>query len=208
MALAIVGCIDESPTPVVFDQELESTTFRNRLLTPVILFRNGDVLDTLAAQTTLTYPLGVKGVIMHSWRILAPLGNDARPAGIEPTVDIGIQYAINADYTIDNESVPGETIFTPRIGNFSSRDLRLTANYREDDQFATSLVIPRNTLSSLTHSPYFYWHSSSNIYLDDVAGPATYRFSRDTSDGERPLILDDSSRTYEGAGATLPLVAN
>ncbi len=204
--LILIGCMEQSGTPVVFDQVLESTTFRNRLLSPVILFRNDEVLDTLEARTDITYPLGAKGVFRHQWRILAPPGRDSRPAGIEPTVDLSVQYAINAEYIIDNESVPGNTIFTPRVANLSNRDLRIIANYRETDEFRSSLVIPRNTNLSLTHSPYYYWHSSSNILLEDANGPGGYFFSQDTLDGFGLLILDDSSRTYEGAGATLPLV--
>lgn len=199
------GCIDESPTPVVFDQVLQSTTFRNQLLTKVVLFRNGAVLDTLGAQTSRSYVLGKKGVFTHAWRIVAPLDNNHNPAGIEPYVDLNVQYAINAEYTINNESVPSETIFTPRIANLSVYDLRLTVNWNESDQFQTNFIIPRSSTTSLTNAPYYYWNSSSNVRLDGTNGPATYIFSRDSTQSARELRLDDSTSTFKGAGATIPV---
>lgn len=210
LGLGLASCMEESPNPVVFDQVLQSTTLRNRLLTPIIIFRNGRPIDTLEARTDRSYPLGEKGVFRHAWRILAPLGIDGRPAGIEPTGELGIQYAINAEYTVENDDAPGGTIFTPRIANLTGYDLNLTANYQESDEFRSTLVIRRNQNLSLTHSPYFYWNSNSNIVLDEIGGPGVYYFERDTTGNNgnsRYLEIDDSSTTYEGSGVTMPLVA-
>lgn len=210
LGLGIAACIDESPNPVVFDQVLQSTTLRNRLLTPIIIFRNSTPIDTLEARTDRSYPLGEKGVFRHAWRILAPVGLDGKPAGIEPTGELGIQYAINAEYIIENDDAPGGTIFTPRVANLTGFDLNLTANYHESNEFRSTLVIARNQNISLTHSPYFYWHSSSNIVVDEIGGPGVYYFQRDTSGisgSARYLQIDDSTSSYKGAGVTMPLVA-
>ncbi|KXK57183.1 MAG: hypothetical protein IPM61_03045 [Chlorobi bacterium] len=210
LGLAFAACMEESPNPVVFDQVLQSTTVRNRLLTPVIIFRNGAAIDTLEARTDRSYPLGQKGVFRHAWRILAPLGIDGKPAGIEPTGELGIQYAINAEYTIEYDDAPGGTIFTPRIANLTGYDLNLTANYQESDEFRSTLVIPRNQNIPLTHSPYFYWNSNSNIVVDAIGGPGVYYFKRDTVGDHgtsRYLQIDDSTSSYKGAGVTMPLVA-
>jgi len=210
VSAGFVSCMEESPNPVVFDQVLQSTTVRNRLLTPVIIFRNSAPIDTLPARTDRSYALGQKGVFRHAWRILAPIGIDGKPAGIEPTGELGIQYAINAEYTIENDDAPGGTIFTPRVANLTGHDLNLTANYQEDDEFRSTLVIARNQNIQLTHSPYFYWNSSSNIVLDEIGGPGIYYFKRDTTgDGGRSrfLQIDDSTSSYNGAGLTMPLVA-
>ncbi|MCC7438998.1 MAG: hypothetical protein IT211_10945 [Armatimonadetes bacterium] len=209
-ALGVASCVDESPNPVVFDQVLQSTTLRNRLLTPIIIFRNSTPIDTLEARTDRSYPLGEKGVFRHAWRILAPRGIDGKPAGIEPTGELGIQYAINAEYTIANDDAPGGTIFTPRLANLTGFDLNLTANYQQSDEFRSTLIVPRNQNLSLTHSPYFYWHSNSNIVVDEIGGPGVYYFERDTTGNNgssRYLQIDDSTTTYEGAGVTMPLVA-
>jgi hypothetical protein len=203
-AALLGGCVENSPTIATFDQELESTTFDNRLLTPIILYRDGNVLDTLPARDQRTYAIGRRGVIRHAWRILPPIDSRGRKAGIEPYVELGVQYRLNANYRLDDEAVPGWTIFTPRILNASPDNLRLIVNYHEDEEFNTDYYIRSNSNSSLTHAPYYYWHRSSNVIL--AGGIYTYSFSRqDTNDFRRLRISDSSS--VEGAGLTEPLLA-
>lgn len=197
------GCVEESPTPVVFDQELKSVTFDNRLFTPILIFRDNVILDTLLAEQTRTFPLNRKGIVRHAWQILPPTGVSGRSAGIAPYVDLGIQYGINAYYTIRNTSVPGRTIFTPRIANFSPYDLRLDVNYNESDEFITDYVIRRADITGDTHAPYFYWHISSNIYLDPLAVSGYYAYFRNGT-GDSVLALETGPR-YGDAGATIPI---
>lgn len=199
----LAGCVEESPVTVVFDQELKSVTFENRLFTPLVLYRDGAVLDTLRAEETRTYPLNRRGIVRHAWQIIPPRGVSGNPAGISPYVDLGVQYAIEARYTIRNTSVPGETIFTPRIANFTLDDLWLVVNYDEEDEFLTNYILRRNQITSDTHAPYFYWNSGSNIYLDPVNSPGFYRFSRNDS-GDYGLELDNGAR-FGDAGATTPI---
>lgn len=199
----LAGCVEESPVAVVFDQELKSVTFENRLFTPLVLYRDGSVLDTIGAEETRTYPLNKKGIVRHAWQILPSRGTSGKPAGISPYVDLGVQYAIEARYVIRHTSVPGETIFTPRIANFTIDDLWLVVNYDEEDEFITNYILQRNQITSDTHAPYFYWNSNSNIYLDPVNVPGFYRFSRNDS-GDYGLELDNGAR-FGDAGATLPI---
>lgn len=200
---SFIGCVEESPTPVVFDQELKSVTFENRLFTPILIFRDGMVIDTLSAIESRTFPLNRRGIIRHGWQIVPPRGVTGRIAGISPYIDLGIQYDIEAHYTIRSTSVPGHTIFTPSIANFSLYDLRLDVNYGQEDEFLTDYVIPRYDITSETHAPYFYWHSNSNIYLDLVGGLGYYRYSRKDS-GEFGLKLE-TGPYYGDAGATSPI---
>lgn len=201
--LAVPGCVEESSIPVVFDQELNSVTFENRLFTPVAVFRDNVVLDTLPALHRRTYPIHRKGIIRHAWKIVPVLGENGRVAGIQPLVDLGTQFSIDAEYILTSNSVPGETIFTPRIANFSPFDLNLHANYREEDEFWTDYVIPRNGITNDVHAPYFYWHARSNVYLHALGASGGYLYSRlDT--GEYALELD-ATVYYRDAGATLPI---
>ena len=178
-------------------------TFDNRLFTPIAIFRDNVVLDTVQAEEVRTFPINRKGVIRHAWKIVPPKGVLGRAAGIEPYVDLGIQYAIDARYTITRSSVPGETIFTPLIANFSSYDLQLYANYGVDDEFQSDYVLPRGGIMPTDHAPYYYWNSNSNIYLDRIGGVGYYTFSRSDT-GIYELRLDDSPR-YGDAGATIPI---
>jgi len=73
LALALLaGCVEESSTIVTFDEVLESATFTNRLLAPVVIFRDGVPYDTLPARSTQLYPIGKKGVVRHAWQLIAP----------------------------------------------------------------------------------------------------------------------------------------
>jgi hypothetical protein len=203
-ALLVASCVEESPTVATFDQVLESTTFDNRLFAPVILFRDGLVLDTLAARTQRSYAIGRRGAIRHAWQILAPYDSRGQKAGIEPHVELGVQYKLNADYVIDYESVPDGTIFTPRVLNASPYDLRLIVNQGVDDQFYTWYIIRANSNSSLDHAPYFYWHDRSNVVLD--GGLYAYSFSRVDTNELRRLRISDSVYA-RGSGLTEPLLA-
>jgi hypothetical protein len=202
---AIAGCVEQSTNPVVFDQILESTTVENKLLTPIQIFRNGAVLDTLPARTTRTYPLNRKGIFGHAWRIIAPLDANGRRAGIEPRDTFGLQYQVAVRYVVTNET--HRTIFTPRIANLSFRDVRLTANRYEADEFVTSYVIPSNSVSSVTHAPYYYWNERSNVELTALGAGYRYFFSRlDTNfRGEPAIELESNSSQYDGSGVTRPL---
>jgi hypothetical protein len=202
--ILLAGCIEQSTTPVVFDQVLESTTFDNRLLTPVVIFRDNAVLDTLPATTSKTYALGRKGVVTHAWQIIAPRDIYGLPAGIEPRVTIGVQYPVRATYTIDNDAISGHTIFTPRIANLSQWNLRLTANYSESDQFATNYVIYSNSNTPLDHAPYYYWNSSSNVLLTATNGFGSYLIERSDTVESRRLVLDDAS-SFRGSGVSKPI---
>lgn len=197
------GCVEESSVPVAFDQELESATFDNRLYTPIAIFRDNQLLDTLPALQRRRYAINQKGIIRHAWKIVPARGENGRIAGVEPYVELGTQFDIRAEYIITNNSVPGEVLFTPRVANFSPYNLQLFANFREEDEFWTDYVIPRSGITDDTHAPYFYWNSRSNVYLEQVGRSAGYVFSRlDT--GVFGLALDNSLRHRE-AGATLPI---
>ncbi len=205
--LVLAGCVEDVSAPVVFDVVLESTTFVNRLRTPVAIIRNGLVIDTLAAGTTRIYPIGHRGPVRHSWRVIAPEDDQGRKWSEEPMVNLGIQYRVDEQYRIDN-GAPEQTIFTPRISNFTFERLRLIVNEGEDDERSTNYVIPPNSLSELTHAPYFYWNSSSNVVLQSLSTSRDWRFSRSDS-GDAHLELDDSyfggDDTLDGAGVTKPL---
>lgn len=208
--MGTAGCVEESSTIVTFDTELESTTFNNRLLTPLVLYRDGEVLDTLPASQQRTYGIGRKGVIRHAWKIIAPLDRYGRKAGVEPYMDLGVQYVLAANYRIDNESLSegpfsfGKTLFTPLVANFSPWPLRLIVNYQEEDQVITDYIIPRSIDSQLAHSPYFYWHSQSNVRLESTTSWNYYFITRlDTNEG-RQLQLDDLSSS-DGTGRTVPI---
>lgn len=207
--MSITGCVEESPTIVTFDVELESTTFTNRLLTPLVLYRDGTVLDTLPASQQRTYTIGRKGSVRHAWRIIAPLDRYGRKAGVEPYVDLGVQYALNASYRIDNEALEegiffGKTLFTPLIANYSPWPLRLIVNYQEDDQVITDYIIPRSIDSQLVHAPYFYWHSESNVRLESTTNWNYYFITRLDTNENRQLQLDDSP-SADGTGRTIPI---
>lgn len=213
MALAVVGavgCVEESSTIVTFDTELESTTFNNRLLTPLVLYRDGEVLDTLPASQQRTYSIGRKGVIRHAWKIIPPLDRYGRKAGVEPYVDLGVQYVLNANYRIDNESMEqgpfssSKTLFTPLVANFSPWPLRLIVNYQEDDQVITDYIVPRDISAQLSHAPYFYWHSRSNVRLESTTSWNYYFITRLDTNEDRQLRLDEISSS-DGTGRTVPI---
>ncbi len=201
------GCIDESPLPVVFDQVLESTTFTNRLLAPVVLFRNGVVLDTLPRLTTRTYAIGEKGVFEHAWRLISPRSPSGAPYGEEPFVDLGIQYRIRDVVEIRNQA-GGETLFTPRIFNATFFTIRLAwVNVDESDERFVGLPIFANESTSIDNAPYFYWNSSSNVVIDDVTGFRVWIASReDTNDWGDPQLELTDEVGFDGTGATEPLV--
>lgn len=204
MIIGASSCVDQSPTIAVFDQILESTQVTNKLLAPIIVYRNGVPLDTLPARTTRKYTLGKKGVFRHTWRLVPPRDLNGNKAGIDSLGDIGVQYSINADYTIDNGSLNGRTIFTPTLFNGGSFSLRLTINDRASDQVQTNLIIAPN--QSLQGAPYYYWNSNSNVRVDATNGQAYYIFTRNDTNEARRLTIDDTTSAYRGAGRTFPLV--
>lgn len=208
LATAAVGCVEESSTIVTFDTELESTSFNNRLLAPVVLYRDAQVLDTLPARSSRFYPIGRKGPVSHSWRVIAPLDRSGNKAGVEPFVNLGVQYALAASYTIDNQigggPLSGETIFTPLVANFSPWPLRLIVNYDEDNQAITDYIIPRSIDDQLSHSPYFYWHGRSNVRLESTTSWNYYFITRLDTNEDRQLRLDETPGA-EGSGRTVPI---
>jgi hypothetical protein len=207
--LATAGCVNESPTVVVFDQELESVTFENKLFSPIRVFRDGSPLDTVPARSTKRYPINRKGIVRHSWSLMAPTDNTGRRLGVEPYIDLGIQYDIDAWHTITYKS-PGREIFTPRVGNSTADNVKLFyVNYRESDEFLVNLEIPAGHFVNLQHAPYYYWNSESNVYVQNLDRPATYRFNRDdtTAFGDPELDLSDSPE-YDDAGVTIPLIVD
>ncbi len=204
LALSAAGCVEESSTIVTFDTELQSTTFTNKLLAPVVIYRDGAVIDTLPAKSVRSYPLGRKGIVRHAWKLVTPLDRYGKKTGVEPSVDLGVQYLLVGDYTIDNESVPSKTLFTPMVANFSRWQLRLIANYEVDDQVYTDYVIPSDINLSLTHAPYFYWNSKSNVRLESTTNRNDYYFiSRLDTNSTTNLRLDTQSE-YSGSGRTVP----
>lgn len=204
LAMVLFGCVDSSPTIVTFDQQLESTTFNNQLFAPVVIFRNDSLLDTLGARQSRSYAIDRRGAIRHTWQLIAPRGSTGQPAGIEPRVDLGVQYKLNAVYTINNDAVPAGTIFTPRVLNASGYDLRLTVNFGVSDQFITDYYIRANANSSLTNAPYYYWNYQSNVLLS--GGLYTNSFSRTDTSAYRLLRISDSI-DVRGSGITEPLLA-
>ncbi|MBC8146260.1 MAG: hypothetical protein H7X80_11800 [bacterium] len=203
IASVFAGCIDESVNAVVFDQLLETTTFDNRLLARVVIYRDGTPIDTLNALKSETYPLYRKGAITHAWKLIAPIDNSGEPAGVEPYQSIGVQFKVRATYVIDNEALAEGTLFTPRIANLSPYSLRITANYGTQEQFPTNYTIPSNRVSPIDNAPYYYWISSSNILLSHPFG-GYYRIDRDDSTSTGILRLESNSR-YPGAGVTEPI---
>jgi hypothetical protein len=127
--------------------------------------------------------------------------------GVEPFIDLGVQYVIRGNYSITNESLSGRTLFTPRVLNTSFWNLQLTVNYQVEDPFYTDYIIPSNSIvptyiDSRAHAPYFYWNSNSNVVLDAVGSVITYYATRlDTNEAHR-LKLDDA---YPGSGLTTPI---
>ncbi len=214
VALLVIlgGCVEESSTIVTFDTQLESVAFTNRLLAPIAIYRDGLPFDTLAARGIRSYRIDRKGPVRHGWKLVSPVDRFGRKAGIEPFVDLGVQYMLNASYTIDNESIDdgslfgGRTIFTPIIANVTPWQLRLIVNYGEEDQVTTDYLVPRSLDSQLTHAPYFYWNSSSNVRLESLNSFDIYFYSREDTLAGRTLELSTSS-SYEGAGATKTLIA-
>ena len=201
------SCVEESPVPVIFDQELESVTFENQLLSPIILFRNSQVLDTLEALSSRRYEIGQKGIMRHAWRLLAPRDGLGRVIGVEPYREMGVQYEINAHYTINNNSAD-RTLFTPRFANLSlDRILFFYANYREQDEFLVNKIYYPSEATSFEHAPYYYWNDDSNLYFDNLDRSRVYYFSRnDTlSNGEPELQLTDDF-SYRGSGLTEPII--
>lgn len=204
----LAGCVDEVATPAVFDVLLESTTFENRLRTPVAIIRDEVVIDTLAAGTARRYELGRRGPVRHAWQVIAPVDERGRKWSEEPRVSLGVQYQIDQRYQI-TASGPEQSIFTPRIVNLTFRELRLIVNEGEDDQRITDYTIPPNSISALVHAPYFYWHSSSNVVLQDRNSSREYVFRRSDTTLGRRLELQESflsgSDSLRGSGVTEPL---
>ncbi len=202
------GCVERSDTIVTFDEVLENTTFENRLLAPVVIYRDNAVLDTLPASTTRMYALGRRGPVLHAWKLVAPTDRFGKKAGVEPRIELGVQYELRARYTVDNSLSgtgidAGRTIFTPLVANFTQWPLRLIANYREEDQVITDYLIPRNIDSLLAFAPYFYWNSESNIRLESTTSSFVRFYSRlDTNEYE--LRMDNDSR-YSGTGRSVPI---
>ena len=207
LLLGLSGCVEQSPLPVVFDQVIESTTFSNRLLAPVVLYRNGAILDTLPRLTTRAYPIGEKGVFEHAWRLISPRSPSGSPYGEEPFVELGIQYNIRESIEIRNRA-GGETLFTPRIFNATFFTIRLAwVNLDDFDERFVGMPIFPNQSTSIDHAPYYYWNTSSNVVIDDQTGFRVWVASReDTNDfGEPQLELTDDVG-FDGTGATEPLI--
>lgn len=203
LSLVLSGCIGDSPLPVVFDQVLEATTVNNRLLSPVVIYRNGEVLDTLPSRTLRRYPIGEKGIFRHGWRLISPRNPSGVPYGIEPVSDLGIQYAIEESIEIRNRA-DGEEIFTPRIVNATFRTLRLAwVNFADFDERFVGLPLFRNEGTSIEHAPYFYWNSGSNVVIEDQGGFRVWVASREDTNsfGEPELELTDDP-WFSGSGAT------
>lgn len=212
LAASLGGCVEESATTVVFDQLLESTTFENRLLTRVVIFRDGLPMDTLESRQIGLYPIGRKGAIRHAWRILAPIDNSGNAAGVEPYEDLGVQYKVRASYLIDDDALREGTLFTPRIVNLTPYSLRITANYLATDPFSTNYTVAANAVipnlaSPTPNAPYFYWNSNSNIRLTDTRVGRVYEIFRTDSTSLGVLRLDNSS-LYEGTGLTEPIIVD
>lgn len=197
------GCVENASTIATFDTPLESTTFENRFLASIVVYRDGAVLDTIPARSTRYYPLGRVGPVRHSWRLIAPVDRFGKKAGVEPTVDLGVQYFISANYTIDNEGVPGKTLFAPMVANFTPYQIRLIANYDEDDEVYTDYLIPTDITTMLNNAPYFYWHSSSNVRLESITTSNRYELSRQDTVESRSLKIDGGAE-WRGSGRTIP----
>jgi hypothetical protein len=207
LLVGLYGCIEQSPLPVVFDQVIESTTFSNRLLAPVVLYRNGVILDTLPRLATRTYQIGEKGVFEHAWRLISPRSPSGAPYGEEPFVDLGIQYNIRESIDIRNQA-DGGTLFTPRIFNATFVTIQLAwVNFREFDERFVGMPIFPNQSTSIDHAPYYYWNTSSNVVIDDQVGFRVWIASREDTNafGEPQLELTNEAGFF-GTGATEPLV--
>jgi hypothetical protein len=212
LVFLLVGCVEDSSTVVTFDTQLESVTFTNNLLAPIAIYRDGAPFDTIPARGFRTYRLDKKGPIRHGWKLIAPTDRFGRKAGIEPFVDLGVQYPLNASYTIDNESVTdgslfGEhTIFTPIVANATPWSLRLIVNYQREDQVYTDYLIPRSLDSQFAYAPYFYWNQSSNVRLESINSFDVYFYTREDTLQGQTLELSTST-SFKGSGATKTLVA-
>ena len=210
--LALAGCVEDSSTVVTFDTQLESVAFTNQLLAPIAIYRDGAPFDTIPARSFRNYRIDKKGPIRHGWKLIAPTDRFGRKAGIEPFVDLGVQYPLNASYTIDNESVTdgslfgGHTIFTPIVANATPWALRLVVNYQREDQVYTDYLVPRSIDSQFAYAPYFYWNSTSNVRLESINSFDVYFFTReDTLQGQ--VLELSTSTSFKGSGATKTLVA-
>jgi len=208
------GCVEESSSVLTFDVDLESVTFNNHLHASAVLYQDGAVLDTIPAHQTRTYPIGRHGPIRYAWRLIAPYDRYGAKVGVEPYVDLGVQYRLRETYNITNDlpsgSQPkGGTIFTPIIVNTTSLyDVQLLVNYNEDDQVRTNYVIRHGSLITPDSAPYFYWHSTSNVRLESTTNSYYWYFSREdtTASGDPELRLDESLSEYRGTGRTNQLV--
>lgn len=216
LLVSLAGCVEESDTILTFDVDLESTTFHNHFYAPIVVYRDNEVLDTIPARATFTYHIGRHGPIHHAWRLISPYDRYGAKVGVEPYVDLGVQYRLRETYEITN-NLPGGaqpksgTLFTPYVVNTTALyDLRLTANEHEDDQVITNYIIPRSSIMSVDSAPYFFWHSTSNVELQSTTNSYYWRFSREdtTAAGEPEIYLDESRDEYEGTGRTNALIAN
>lgn len=203
LVILMAGCVEDASTVATFDTPLESTTFENRFLARVAIYRDGSILDTIPARSTRVYWIGKIGPVRHSWKLIAPLDRFGKKAGVEPTVDVGVQYLIRAIYTIDNEGVSGKTLFAPMVANFTPYQIRLIANYDEDDEVYTDYLIPADINTILTNAPYFYWHGSSNVRLESTTTSNHYELSRQDTVESRNLKMDNGEE-WEGSGRTVP----
>ena len=201
------GCLGESPNPVVFDQVIESTIFSNQLLSPVVVYRNGRVLDTLPSRTTRTYQIGQKGIFQHGWKLVSPRSPFGEPYGIEPFVDLGIQYNVN-DVVIITNTANGRTLFTPRIVNAWFGPITLiTVNGWASDRRDPGLTLFAGESTSLDHAPYYYWNATSDVVIGDVNGFHIWRASRvDTNEQGEPQLRLEEPGGYIGSGLTNTLV--
>ncbi len=205
--LLLAGCIEESSNPVVFDQVIESTTFTNHLLSPIVLYRNGITLDTLQSRSSQRYAIGAKGIFRHSWKLISPRNPTGARYGIEPIVELGIQYNINDQIDIRN-SANGRTIFTPRVLNASFRRVGISwVNLFEADERQVGILLEPNQGTDLLNAPYYYWIANSNVVIEEIGGFRRWIASRrDTnSDGEPQLQITDEPG-LGGSGASNPIV--
>lgn len=207
IALLVSSCVEMSTTPVDFDTVKESTTFNNRLLAKVQLSLNGKIVDTLMPLSTKTRQLGAKGPFNYTWQLIPPKDGSSSPAGINPKIDLGLQYDIKQTYTIDNEAFgSGKTVFTPRVVNLTSSILNITANANNSDRFPATRFIQPNSMTEVdpakANLPYYYWSSNSTVTLDGF-GVAAVTFSR-TDTLDKKLSLDEAT-LYQGTGLTSPL---
>lgn len=194
------GCFDSSLGPAVLDIEYVDMRVDNQLLAPIIIFRNGEAIDTLAALGDGVYPIGKRGMFSHGWRLIRPVGPSGAIIGTARSGEFGIQNSPSESYAASAYSGTSQDAFAPLVDNRSRYPIQVHIGSGTVAPSQPEFIVPGDTILGRENLPYFTWSETASVWLINPLHRDTLRFSAADTGATRLQIESAYS------GVTKPLI--